>query len=208
MQPETPKDKGRNREVQMGLFSPADMGEVRLLRPSEGLGYPRTGDQSQVRPARGIPSDQPLLPFGRPKSPPREPTADDGNRAEIPASHSSSALDTTEPHRPVADSPEPVASGEVLKARELLQAIRVLKRVEGEGRRPDAEERKALERYGGFGAVALRVFPDPVTGQYKTPSWQTRRRSRMRPGRRHGRRESFPNSSRPSRGRTPSKRSR
>jgi hypothetical protein len=26
--------------------------------------------------------------------------------------------------------------------------------------------------HGGFGAVALRIFPDPVTGHYKSPSWQ------------------------------------
>ena len=68
--------------------------------------------------------------------------------------------------------PEAVASGEVAKARDLLHAVRVLKRVEAERRPPDAEERQALERFGGFGAVALRLFPDPVTGQYKSPSWQ------------------------------------
>jgi type I restriction-modification system DNA methylase subunit len=47
-----------------------------------------------------------------------------------------------------------------------------LKRVEGEHRPPGDEERRALERFGGFGAVALRLFPDPVSGQYKSPTWQ------------------------------------
>jgi N12 class adenine-specific DNA methylase len=97
----------------------------------------------------------------------RAPTGDEGTQADTPASHA-----PTEPPRLPAVPPEPVASGEVAKARELIHAVRVLKRVEGEGRPPAAEERKALERFGGFGAVALRLFPDPVTGQYKSPSWQ------------------------------------
>ena len=28
-------------------------------------------------------------------------------------------------------------------------------------------------RFGGFGPVALSLFPDPVTGTYKDPAWQT-----------------------------------
>ena len=31
----------------------------------------------------------------------------------------------------------------------------------------------ALARFGGFGPVALSIFPDPVTGRYKDASWQT-----------------------------------
>jgi SAM-dependent methyltransferase len=29
-----------------------------------------------------------------------------------------------------------------------------------------------LSRFGGFGAVALSLFPDPATGRYKDASWQ------------------------------------
>jgi N12 class adenine-specific DNA methylase len=58
------------------------------------------------------------------------------------------------------------------KARDLLRAIRVLKSIEGEGRQADADESTALARFGGFGAVALSIFPDPVTGHFKSPSWQ------------------------------------
>ncbi|RUL84040.1 hypothetical protein TsocGM_21110 [Tautonia sociabilis] len=58
------------------------------------------------------------------------------------------------------------------KARDILQAIRVLKHIEAEHRLPDAEERDALARFGGFGAVALTLFPDPVSGQYKSLSWE------------------------------------
>ena len=58
------------------------------------------------------------------------------------------------------------------KARDLLHAVRVLKRLEAERRPPAADERTALARFGGFGAVALRIFPDPVTGRYKSPTWQ------------------------------------
>ena len=35
------------------------------------------------------------------------------------------------------------------------------------GRAADPGERASLARFGGFGAVALSLFPDPVTGQYK-----------------------------------------
>src|SRR5262249_10497375 len=34
------------------------------------------------------------------------------------------------------------------------------------------EEQQILARFGGFGAVALSIFPNPGTGQYKDASWQ------------------------------------
>src|SRR5262249_18478485 len=34
------------------------------------------------------------------------------------------------------------------------------------------EERQTLLRFSGFGPVALSIFPDPLTGGYKDPSWQ------------------------------------
>jgi hypothetical protein len=51
--------------------------------------------------------------------------------------------------------------------------VRTLLRVEEEGPMPTAVERQALARFGGFGAVALSLFPDPVSGQYKSPAWES-----------------------------------
>ena len=60
-----------------------------------------------------------------------------------------------------------VASGEKAKARDIINAIRTLKTIEQEQRPATADERQALARFGGFGPVALSIFPDPVTGRYK-----------------------------------------
>ncbi|MCK6484520.1 MAG: DEAD/DEAH box helicase family protein [Phycisphaerae bacterium] len=71
--------------------------------------------------------------------------------------------------------PAPVvrfASGEKEKARDILAAIRALKRIEDERRPATAEEKHALARFPGFGSVALSIFPDPVTGRYKDAGWQ------------------------------------
>jgi N12 class adenine-specific DNA methylase len=65
-----------------------------------------------------------------------------------------------------------MASGEKGKARDILAAIRILNRLDEERRPATEEERKALARFGGFGPVALSLFPDPVTGKYKDASWQ------------------------------------
>ncbi len=65
-----------------------------------------------------------------------------------------------------------IASGEKTKARDILAAIRILKNVEQEQRAITGEERQALARFGGFGPVALSIFPDPITGAYKDASWQ------------------------------------
>jgi hypothetical protein len=54
-----------------------------------------------------------------------------------------------------------LASGEKAKARDLIADIRTLKRIEQEHRRPTPDERQALARFGGFGALALCIFPDP-----------------------------------------------
>jgi N12 class adenine-specific DNA methylase len=47
-----------------------------------------------------------------------------------------------------------------------------LKRIEDEHRPATAEERQTLIRFGGFGPVALSIFPDPVTRRYKDAGWQ------------------------------------
>jgi N12 class adenine-specific DNA methylase len=65
-----------------------------------------------------------------------------------------------------------VASGEKGKARDIIAAIRTLKRIETERRPPNKEEKDTLALFSGFGPVALSIFPDPVTGKYKDPGWQ------------------------------------
>src|SRR6185436_13918018 len=47
-----------------------------------------------------------------------------------------------------------------------------LQAVEREQRPARREERQTLARFGGFGPVALSIFPDPVTGRYKDAGWQ------------------------------------
>ncbi|HVX09894.1 MAG TPA: DEAD/DEAH box helicase family protein [Pirellulales bacterium] len=65
-----------------------------------------------------------------------------------------------------------IASGDKTKARDIIAAIRTLTRIEQEGRRATQEERKILSRFGGFGAVARGLFPNPATGRYKDHGWQ------------------------------------
>src|SRR6516225_5624655 len=69
-------------------------------------------------------------------------------------------------------APPPVAGGEKTKARGIIAAIKTLLQVEREHRPATPAERQALARFGGFGAVALSLFPDPVTGRYKDAGWQ------------------------------------
>ena len=38
--------------------------------------------------------------------------------------------------------------------------------------RPPPEEKQTLARFAGFGPVALSIFPNPVTGNYKDAGWQ------------------------------------
>ena len=70
------------------------------------------------------------------------------------------------------DTPPALASGEKAKARDIIAAIKTLQQVEREHRPATEPERQALARFGGFGAVALSLFPDPVTGRYKDAGWQ------------------------------------
>jgi SAM-dependent methyltransferase len=68
--------------------------------------------------------------------------------------------------------PRHTASGEKGKARALLAAIRTLQAIEQAQRPATAEERVVLARFPGFGPVALGIFLDPVTRQYKDAGWQ------------------------------------
>ena len=65
-----------------------------------------------------------------------------------------------------------VASGEKSKARDIIAAIRTLQTIEREQRPATTDERDILSRFGGFGAVALSLFPDPVKGTYKDAGWE------------------------------------
>jgi hypothetical protein len=67
--------------------------------------------------------------------------------------------------RPVSDPV--ISSGEKSKARDIIAAIRTLKKLEHLRCPPDDDERALLARFCGFGPVALSIFPNPVTGQYK-----------------------------------------
>jgi N12 class adenine-specific DNA methylase/tRNA G46 methylase TrmB len=63
------------------------------------------------------------------------------------------------------------ASGEKGKARDILASIHTLQSIERERRSATPQEQESLARFPGFGPVALSIFPDPVTGQYKH-GWQ------------------------------------
>jgi len=82
---------------------------------------------------------------------------------------------TTDPASvsPEATHPRVIfASGENAKARDILAAIRTLKTIEKEQRPATFQEKQTLARFCGFGPVALSIFPDPVTGKYKSSGWQ------------------------------------
>jgi N12 class adenine-specific DNA methylase len=69
-------------------------------------------------------------------------------------------------------TPPAIASGEKTKARDIIAAIRTLQTIEREQRPATTDERDILTRFGGFGAIALSIFPDPVTNRYKD-GWQS-----------------------------------
>jgi hypothetical protein len=97
-----------------------------------------------------------------PVTPPSPPTSETSNPPESPATSSEHA-------RP----PSGIASGEKGKARDIIEAIRTLKRIEHEQRLATPQEKHILARFAGFGPVALSIFPDPVTGKYKDAGWQS-----------------------------------
>jgi N12 class adenine-specific DNA methylase len=76
--------------------------------------------------------------------------------------------------QPTSAPPPPpgVARGDKAKARDILAAIRTLKHIEQKKRPATLEEGLVIQRFWGFGPVALSMFPDPVTGRYKDASWK------------------------------------
>ena len=177
VRPESPKEGSQKREVQLDFLSLSGLEEVRLPRRSEAADPSRNGkpnDEPHARPVsrRRSRSGPPLPLFDRPQPRARAPAGDAEPQADAAQAPLAPPPAWSEPLQLPALSPEPTAAGEVAKARDLLHAVRVLKRIEVEGRPPEADERRALTRFSGFGPLALRIFPDPTTGQYKSPSWQ------------------------------------
>ena len=78
-----------------------------------------------------------------------------------------------EPETPTPAPKAAISSGEKSKARDIIAAIRTLKRIEEEQRLAKADEKEILAKFAGFGGVALSIFPDPVRGHYKDASWQS-----------------------------------
>ncbi|MCE9564613.1 MAG: DEAD/DEAH box helicase family protein [Planctomycetes bacterium] len=72
----------------------------------------------------------------------------------------------------LAPTPPAFSSGEKSKARDIIAAIRTLQQVEKESRPASPTEREVLARFCGFGPVALSIFPNPATGEYKNAGWQ------------------------------------
>lgn len=59
------------------------------------------------------------------------------------------------------------------KARDIIAAIRTLKTIEQAQRPATSEEKQILSRFSGFGPVALLMFPDPVSGNFRDASWKS-----------------------------------
>jgi N12 class adenine-specific DNA methylase len=88
--------------------------------------------------------------------------------------HQAPSRDGAMPQEPAQRPHTPhTASGEKAKARTILAAIRTLQAIEQAQRPATPDERAVLARFPGFGPVALGIFPDPVTSQYKDTTWQT-----------------------------------
>jgi SAM-dependent methyltransferase len=95
------------------------------------------------------------------------PDTSSRNNVDLPQPCSSNgAVSPPNPRAPHA------ASGDKAKARALLAAVRTLQAVEQAQRSATPDERRVLMGFPGFGPVALGIFPDPVTGQYKDAGWQ------------------------------------
>ena len=84
-----------------------------------------------------------------------------------PADHEQPPRETA-----IKAAPTSIASGQKGKARDILAAIRTLKQIEQEHRPATADERQTLQRFGGFGAVALSLFPHALTHHYEDDGWR------------------------------------
>jgi hypothetical protein len=152
---------------------PSAEGKVERLRKETAERCRQAGVQPRSRRAKTSRDERTLF-----DPAPTDPAVDEPQPAAAkppsPAAPSVAAegLDAPDPSRPEHPSLHaPIASGEKAKARDILAAVRVLKRIEQERRPAAAEERQALARFAGFGPVALSLFRDPVSGSYKDASW-------------------------------------
>lgn len=59
------------------------------------------------------------------------------------------------------------------QAQNILACIAILKTHQQDVHPLAPKERNTLMQFCGFGKIALHLFPDPVTGTYKEPRWQT-----------------------------------
>ena len=113
-----------------------------------------------------------MTPFRSTRPPPsqdhRQATPPPAGRRPAPAEPQPSGSHA----RKIRPPPVAIASGEKAKARDIIAAIRTLKKIEQEQRPATPEEKQTLARFAGFGPVALSIFPDPVTGRYKDAGWQ------------------------------------
>ena len=139
------------------LPPPSYAARVRASRGQPRL--PMFGDQARRKPPAGEPEP---LPNATSVAPPPD-TARPPAQPSLP-SH---------PHALTLPSAPGIAGVEKAKARDILDAIRILQTIEREQRPASPQERQTLARFGGFGAVALSFFPHAVTGRYKDAGWQS-----------------------------------
>jgi hypothetical protein len=66
----------------------------------------------------------------------------------------------------------PISQSDKQKAHDILNAIRTLQQIEAEQRPATQAERDILQKFPGFGAVAKRIFPNPITEAYDDPSFE------------------------------------
>ena len=97
----------------------------------------------------------------------------DNTSKPLPLSNPIPALSEGKHAVSFSESPYRASTGDKTKARDILQAIRVLKTLEVESRPATDSERQLLARFGGFGPVALSLFPDPITGKFKDHWWES-----------------------------------
>ena len=141
-----------------GLFSLLDICGPKLTTPPGRSGARPRERSSSVRVSG---HERSLFDFVRTE--PAGPAAPEAAKPDAEASASESS-------EPLVFS---IAAGEKAKARDILTAIRTVKTIDQEQRAPTREEGETLVRFGGFGPVALSIFPDPVTGRYKDAGWET-----------------------------------